>query len=877
MGKLSDAKIRDLKAPGDYPDGPGAYGLMVKVKDGSHRVSRTFIQRITWKGKPTHLGLGVHDEDLLIDDARAIALQNHALIAKGVHPRRQDTFTIPTFSKALTLMLTTFGEYATDRDRERYGQWKGLAQRFINPVIGDMQVDQIMTRHVRDVLMTTWGTDIHKTSERVQYLVGKVMRWAVGEGYRANNPVDGRLLRDMLPRVRVRTRHMRSVPFENYGVALEAVLTKRGEVATRLLAAFVMMTACRTKEARFATWAEFDLEKGVWTIPEEHTKMGREHRVPLCRLTLEILRRARQLHPGDGLVFPSSRDPSRPMAGGTPLSLLTRMGIDGTMHGCRASYRTFGAEHSVPEEYGRAALAHVKTDSVDEAYRRTDFLEHRREVMETWSDYVESQMSGDLTQTFASIDLRLRARETCARIRGRRIEWGRSLKGLASLLGLSLSTIVRGDSGHVIRSDEALAKIEEWLAQPVPAPDPAHLNLGPRLREARMTRQVTRPQLAGQLGISTEPIERLETGRGGVSDRSLELLVAWLADDIPEDLLRLRDERLRLGGQLPKLIRAKRIEWEMDYVGAGEYLGVGGGTVSSWERGLSPVSDRKLPAVLAWLEAPLSDRPAGLSRHDRKATLLKDRLAEARPIIARVERERIRLRLTKQELAEMIEVELSAIGKWERGVFAPSPANLAKLVRWVEAAEKLPTPEAVGLRETARRAKVAGVIKRVDRECSRLGMTRVELAGKLGIPAATLYNWLRGRYTPPTSSLRILVRWVEEAESLPVPARIVSRRKALREARNAEVRPIVRRLECARRRMGLSISALARTLGVPHTTLSSWVKEISMPRTESVVTIGRWLERVESDEVEIIDGWYWTGKGYLSADSPAGLHSVAAD
>ena len=43
----------------------------------------------------------------------------------------------------------------------------------------------------------------------------------------------------------------------------------------------IMLTGARRAEAAEARWQEFDLEKGLWTIPPERFKSGVSHLVPL--------------------------------------------------------------------------------------------------------------------------------------------------------------------------------------------------------------------------------------------------------------------------------------------------------------------------------------------------------------------------------------------------------------------------------------------------------------------------------------------------------------------------------------------------------------------------------------------------------------------
>ena len=58
-------------------------------------------------------------------------------------------------------------------------------------------------------------------------------------------------------------------------------------------------------------------------------------------------------------------------------------------HGFRSSFRDWCAEATgTPREVAEAALAHTHGSKTERAYRRTDFLDERRRLMERWADFV---------------------------------------------------------------------------------------------------------------------------------------------------------------------------------------------------------------------------------------------------------------------------------------------------------------------------------------------------------------------------------------------------------------------------------------------------------------------------------------------------------
>jgi integrase len=148
---------------------------------------------------------------------------------------------------------------------------------------------------------------------------------------------------------------------------------------------FVILTAARSGEVRSMTWAAIDLDDALWTVPGEKMKAGLPHRVPLAGPALEVLRAARGLDPDK--VFPGQKR-GKPMHDMTIAAPLKRMGVAGTVHGMRSTFRDWAAERtSVPREIAEMCLAHEVGNAVERSYRRSDMFEKRRELMERWARF----------------------------------------------------------------------------------------------------------------------------------------------------------------------------------------------------------------------------------------------------------------------------------------------------------------------------------------------------------------------------------------------------------------------------------------------------------------------------------------------------------
>jgi integrase len=154
----------------------------------------------------------------------------------------------------------------------------------------------------------------------------------------------------------------------------------------------------RPGELRSAEWAEIDLDEGTWSMPAAKMKMRQPHIVPLCIQAIEILTELKALTGEGRYVFPSILSATRPMSRTTIHAALRRMGYDKdtmTGHGFRAMARTILDEVlQVRPDYIEHQLAHAVRDPNGRAYNRTTHLEGRREMMQTWADYLDGLKQG---------------------------------------------------------------------------------------------------------------------------------------------------------------------------------------------------------------------------------------------------------------------------------------------------------------------------------------------------------------------------------------------------------------------------------------------------------------------------------------------------
>ena len=381
--RLSATFVRTINLPGRYGDGYGGHGLSLLVKPAAHGgLSKSWAQAIRPNGRTTSIGLGAYPV-VTLAAAREKALDNARAVAGGRDPRRR-TRRVPTFAQACETVIAIHAESWKGARNER--EWRATLREYAMPSLAALRVDAIDTADVMAVLVPIWTTK-RQTARRLRQRIGAVMKWAVAQGYREDNPA-GDVLSAALPNNRIAAKHQRALPHAEVGAALARVRTSGGYPGTVLSFEFLVLTAARSGEVRNARWSEIDRDGAVWTVPGERMKAGREHRVPLAPRALEVLDEAAgRLAGSGGLVFPS---PTGRVANHSLMAILLReLAIGAVPHGFRSSFRDWAAECTdAPREVCELALAHVNNDRVEAAYRRSDLFDRRRILMNDWAVYV---------------------------------------------------------------------------------------------------------------------------------------------------------------------------------------------------------------------------------------------------------------------------------------------------------------------------------------------------------------------------------------------------------------------------------------------------------------------------------------------------------
>jgi len=162
----------------------------------------------------------------------------------------------------------------------------------------------------------------------------------------------------------------------------------------------LLLTFVRPTELRAAEWAEFDLTLGEWRIPAGRMKGNIEHRVPLSRQAVTLLRKLDQITGKHKHLFPNTRRPDTYMSENAFQRILYSFGYKEkkfTPHGFRSTASTQLNEMSYRPDVIEAQLAHKEADQTRGSYNRALYMPERKQMMQDWADHIDALSSGNVT------------------------------------------------------------------------------------------------------------------------------------------------------------------------------------------------------------------------------------------------------------------------------------------------------------------------------------------------------------------------------------------------------------------------------------------------------------------------------------------------
>ena len=394
---LGALEIKRLHSAGLHQVG-GVSGLGLQVMATG---ARSWILRVMVGERRREIGLGAYP-GVGVALAREKAQQTRDEIVAGIDPVAQRTAARQSIiqqqieEKAMQWTFRACAEAyikakAPGWRNEKHGQqWRNTLATYAYPSIGEMLVRNINIGHVTAIIEPHWATK-NETINRVRNRIELVLDWASVRKLRTgDNPArwKGNLDKLLADRSIVApvVGHRALDAADLYGFA--EILRGIEGMGARCLE-FVVLTACRSGEARLATWSEIDSNTKTWNIPGNRMKSGRPHRVPLSEEVVKLLEALPRIE-GETLIFPGAKK-GKPLSDMTMTKVMRDMGVDAVPHGFRATFSSWCASSTAyPSEVREMALAHAVGDGTVAAYQRSDLFDKRRNLMADWAKYINT-------------------------------------------------------------------------------------------------------------------------------------------------------------------------------------------------------------------------------------------------------------------------------------------------------------------------------------------------------------------------------------------------------------------------------------------------------------------------------------------------------
>ncbi|MFV5369082.1 integrase arm-type DNA-binding domain-containing protein [Acinetobacter junii] len=277
-------------------------------------------------------------------------------------------------------------------------------EMYVFPLIGAKIINEIKPRDLSIVLEHIEEKGFVEVVDKVKRRLAAIFAHAVSKGYIEQSPaihLKGALIQKR------EEKHYPKLPLERLPEFFARLKSDTGNPLTKLYTEFALHTFARSSEMMFARWSEFDIQKGIWTIPATRkpvdgcknshrgAKMRKEHIVPLSRQVKNLLKEIKLYSGMSNHVFPADHDLNKFISENTVNKTLQRMKYntetDVCLHGFRGMARgALGLSGLFDRDAIERQMSH-KTDNASEwAYtHHVDFMEERKIIMEWWSDYLE--------------------------------------------------------------------------------------------------------------------------------------------------------------------------------------------------------------------------------------------------------------------------------------------------------------------------------------------------------------------------------------------------------------------------------------------------------------------------------------------------------
>lgn len=358
----------------------GGLWLHKRAEGGAQWVMRFHIH-----GRRREMGLGPFPQ-VTLKQAREAAEKARALVRTGLDPIKERDRARREAERSIHLLKDIALDAFESRKAElkgdgKAGRWFSPLELHVLPRLGKMPVSEIDQKDIRDTLAPIWH-DKADTARKAMNRLSICLRHAAALGLEVDLQATDKA-KALLGRSRHTATNIPALPWQE----VPAFYQSLGESVTELALRFLILTGARSGNVRKLHLDQIDGD--VWTVPGEALK-GRkgtteDFRIPLSQEAQRVIELAKPFA-RDGFLFPGVR--SGVISDMTLSQFMKRRDMSARPHGFRSSLRVWIAETTdTAHDVAETVLTHKVGSKVERSYRRTDFLERRRVLMERWGDF----------------------------------------------------------------------------------------------------------------------------------------------------------------------------------------------------------------------------------------------------------------------------------------------------------------------------------------------------------------------------------------------------------------------------------------------------------------------------------------------------------
>jgi len=402
---LSSLRLRTLKPGHTVSDSEENRGLRVTRNKAGLRYWYRYKHPDT--GKLAELTLFTKDDKALAE-ARVVFRDLKTQRANGGVPelptdyrRKPLLVEEPQLSSESTVkdLVVTYLKDHVYRNRKLKGarETDRVLTNHVVERIGDLKADQLTRQIVLDLVKRQTGAGHNAQAGVVLREFDAAIEFAIGTGALPEDFVNpAQLAKRSLRQSKTKLtaeRRQRYLTDSELKKFLAWLPTSRFSRNHRFALALTLETGCRSGEAVAAEWDHFDLDSGLWHIPETKTEVPRDVKLP--RQTVEWLSAAQLVDPGAIYLCPS------PKGGHIQQKSISEQAwhmrqrgkmldiAPWTAHDLRRTARTGLAKLGCPQPVAEALLGHTKGGVVG-VYDLHRYTEEGGAWLQSWADHLDT-------------------------------------------------------------------------------------------------------------------------------------------------------------------------------------------------------------------------------------------------------------------------------------------------------------------------------------------------------------------------------------------------------------------------------------------------------------------------------------------------------